>query len=517
MTSRVLGLVRDQVLAYLFGAGNEVDAYNVAFRVPNLIRDLFAEGAMSAAFVPTFTRELTRHGRHAAWRLSNNVITALVLVTAMIVVAGIVWAGPLISTYAGEYASVPGKLELTIQLTRLMLPFLILVAVAAAFMGMLNSLDRFFVPALSPALFNVGSILCVVTLAPLMPRFGLQPIVAMGIGVLVGGLGQLVAQWPALRREGYHYRPTLDLRDPGLQQVLLLMGPGTLGLAATQINVFVNTILATTEGTGAVSWLNYAFRLMYLPLGIFGLSIATAAMPAVARFAAADDVDGLRHEVANALVMMLLLNVPATFGLIVLAHPIVALLFERGAFTPADTQATAAALICYAVGLTGYSVVKIASPTFYALGDSRTPVAVSAVTVLANAALNVMLVRYLGYVGLAIGTSVTALMNAVVLLVLLRRRLRGFEGPRLASVIARALVASAVMAVAAYLVDAGLLRLWPDHTLAAQATRVLVSITSALIVLVATARALRLTELDDVAQAAWDRLRVMVSTARARP
>jgi putative peptidoglycan lipid II flippase len=503
----VLGLVRDQVMAYLFGAGNAVDAYNVAFRVPNLVRDLFAEGAMSAAFVPVFTRELTRRGRASAWHLGNNLITTLAIITGALVVAGMIWSAPLMSVFAGEYASVPGKMELTVQLTRIVLPFLMMVAVAGAFMGMLNSFDRFFIPALSPALFNVGTIASVVLLAPLMPRVGLEPVVAMAIGALVGGIGQLAIQWPALRREGYRYTPILDLRDPALREVLLLMGPGTVGLAATQINVFVNTILATSEGTGAVSWLNYAFRLMYLPLGLFGLSIATAAMPAVARFAAADDLEGMRHEVTNGLVMMLLLNVPATFGLIVLGRPIVALLFERGAFTAADTSATAAALTCYAVGLTGYSVVKIASPTFYALHDSRTPVLVSAGSVLVNAALNILLVRHIGYLGLAIGTSIASLLNAAVLLHLLRRRLHGLDGPRLVSVVLRALAASGVMALTAYVAESAITSLVPGSTLLAQLARVGVPIGVALAVFALVARALRLSELDDVLRAVWGRLR----------
>ena len=507
MTSRVLGLVRDQVMAYLFGAGNAVDAFNVAFRIPNLVRDLFAEGAMSAAFVPTFTRHLTREGRAAAWRLGNNVVNALILATAMLVIAGFVFTEPLVTLFAGDYGRVPGKLELTVLLTRIMLPFLTLVAVAAAVMGMLNSLNRFFVPALSPAMFNAGSILSVLLLAPVLPGVGLPPIAAMAIGALVGGLGQLLIQWPPLRREGFRYTPYLDLRDPGLRQVLVLMGPGTIGLAATQINVFVNTVLATGEGTGAVSWLNYAFRLMYLPLGIFGASIATAAIPAVARHAAADDLPGLRHEVANGLSMMLLLNLPATVGLMVLARPIVAMLFERGAFTWRDTDATAAAVMCYAVGLAGYSAVKIASPTFYALHESRTPVAVSAASVLVNVGLNLVLVRYFGYLGLAAGTSMTALLNAAVLLTLLRRRLGGLEGRRLAGVAARTLAAAAVMGAAAWFTERELVALVPGRTLNAQLVHVMGAIAVALVALVASARLLGLTEFTDAARAIWRRVR----------
>ena len=427
LTSRVLGLVRDQVMAYLFGAGNAVDAYNVAFRIPNLVRDLFAEGAMSAAFVPTFTRTLTRDGREEAWRLGNNVVTTLLVATGLLTVVALLLSRPLVTAFAGDFASVPGKLELTIQMTRELLPFLVFVAIAAAMMGMLNSLDQFFVPALSPAMFNVASIACALFLVPLMAPIGQPPITAMVIGALVGGIGQVAIQWWALRKLGYRYRVRLDVSDPGLRRVLVLMGPGTIGLAATQVNIFVNTILATSEGTGAVSWLNYAFRLMYLPLGIFGVSLATAAVPAISRHAARNDGDGVRHEVANSLAMMLLLNVPATFGLLVLARPIVSMLFERGAFTSHDTDATAAALVCYALGLVGYSAVKLAAPTFYALHDGRTPVVVSVASVVFNTSINLLLVRRFGYLGLAVGTSVTSVLHAGVLLELLRRRLQGIE------------------------------------------------------------------------------------------
>lgn len=498
MTSRVIALLREQVMAYLFGAGNAVDAYNVAFRIPNLVRDLFAEGAMSAAFVPTFTRTLTRDGTEAAWRLGRQVVTALLVVTGLLVVLGIVFAGPLVTAFAGSFRGVPGKLELTILLTRVMLPFLVMVAVAAACMGMLNSVGRFFVPALSPAMFNVGSIVCLLALVPVMPRFGLPGITAAAIGVLVGGLGQIAIQWPVLRRGGFRYRPELDLRDPGLQRVLLLMGPGTLGLAATQINVFVNTVLATGEGTGAVSWLNYAFRLMYLPLGIIGVSIATAAVPAISRHAARDDLPGVRKEVATGLSMMLLLTIPATLGLVVLAEPIVSLLFERGRFTSGDTAATALAVSCYAVGLAGYSTVKIASPTFYALHESRTPVMVSVASVGVNVALNLILVRHYSYYGLALGTSITALLNAAVLIVLLRRRLGGVEGRRLASVLARTVLAALVMAVVAAALHDLLVHAVPGRSIAAQGLHVSGAIVGALAALTAATRLLGLREFSNV-------------------
>jgi putative peptidoglycan lipid II flippase len=506
MMSRVLGLARDVVYAWLFGAGDQMDAFNVAFRIPNLVRDLFAEGAMTAAFVPTFTRYLTVRGRQDAWRLGNLVLTTLILATSLVVALGMVFAGPITALFAHEYAAVPGKLDLTVQLTRLMFPFLTLVAVAVAFMGMLNSLRHFFVPALSPAMFNVGAIVGALAFVPLMPALGLHPTAGLAFGTLFGGLLQALVQWPSLRREGFRFRPMVDLRDPGLREVLVLMGPGTVGLAAVQINQFVNTVLATGQGTGAVSWLNYAFRLMYLPIGLFGVSIATAAMPTIAAMAAREDRAGMRDTVSSGLRMMLMLNVPATVGLIALATPIVSLVFERGQFTAMDTPATAAALMFYAPGLLGYSAVKIASPTFYALRDSRTPVLVSALSVAVNVALNLTLVRVLGYRGLAFGTALSALLNAAVLLALLRGRLHGLDGARILVALAKISMASALMAVAAVATHRGLQVTWPGGGFLHHALQLLAAILAGIAVLGLSARLLRIREFDAAVGRVLDRV-----------
>jgi putative peptidoglycan lipid II flippase len=500
MTSRLLGLVREQVLAAIFGAGNAMDAFLVAFRIPNLVRDLFAEGAMSAAFVPTFTRHLTQHGKASAWRLANLVITALLLITGLLVVLGVVFAGPLVTAFAADFAAEPGKLELTVTLTRVMLPFLPLVAVAAATMGMLNSLHRFFIPALSPAMFNVAIIVCALALVPAMPALGQPAIMAIAIGAVIGGVAQVALQWPSLRREGFRFRPALDLHDDGLRRVLVLMGPGTIGLAATQVNLFVNTVLATGEAPGTVSWLGYAFRIMYLPIGIFGVSIATATLPAVSRHAAAaggEDRTAIRRTVADSLSLMTTLNLPATVGLVVLAVPIVRAIFERGAFLPADTLATAAALQFYGVGLLGYSVVRITSPAFYALGQPLTPIKVSVVSMLANVVLNLALVRVMGYTGLALGTSLAAVLNAALLMVLLRRRLDGLDGGRLVSSFVRVGLASAAMGASAVAVYAVLADWIPGAALAAQVLRLAGAIGAALVVLAAGAHLLRVREFRD--------------------
>lgn len=497
ITSRILGLVREQVMAYYFGAGDANDAFRIASRIPNLIRDLFAEGAMSAAFIPTFTRELTLHGRERAWRLANSVINSLLIVTGVIVVLAIIFANPLVSLYASNYSEVPGKLELTISLARIVTPFLTLVAIAAVLMGMLNSLGHFFVPALSPAMFNVAGIVMAVSLIPFAPQLGVQPITIIAIATLVGGLAQIAIQWPPLRREGFRYRPMIDVHDEGLRRVLLLMGPGTIGMAATQINVFVNSVLATGQGTGAVSWLEFAFRLMYLPIGLFGVSIATAATPAISRMVAQKDVARIRSTLANGLGLMFFLNLPATVGLMVLARPIIAVIFQRGRFTVDDTMATAAALQLYAIGLIGYSVVRIISPTFYALGRSRVPVMVSVISVLVNIVFSVTLVRLMGYRGLALGTSITALVNALIQLVLLRREIHGLEGKRIAASFVRVVIASAVMGVVTWAAYNAMLGVTPGPALASQMIRLGATIGAALLALVAMAQVLRIQEYSE--------------------
>jgi putative peptidoglycan lipid II flippase len=496
MTSRVLGVVREQVLASLFGAGDAMDAYNVAFRIPNLLRDLFAEGAMSAAFVPTFTRQLTTAGKDSAWQLGRNVITSLLLVTGSLAIAGIVFAHPIAWALASEYASVPGKLDLTAFLARIMLPTVVFIALAAAAMGMLNALQHFFVPASAPAMFNLATILCALLLVPIAPRLGLPPIAAIAIGTLLGAAAQFLIQWPVLRREGFRYQPLLDVRDPALRRVLILIGPGTIGLAATQANVFVNTILATSQGTGAVSWLNYAFRLIYLPIGLFGVSIAMAVLPAVSRRTALHDDAGVRRTVSEGMSLMMVLNIPATVGLMLLASPIIKLIFERRAFTAADTASTAGALQFYAVGLIGYSVVRIVSPVFYALGQNRTPVIVSAAAVALNIAASLTLVRLLGYRGLALATSIAALFNASTLLVLLRRRLGGLDEARMLSSLGRVAVASIVMGATVVMVDRATNALLPGDRLVAQIVRLVITIGCSLMMLAASAWVLRIREFE---------------------
>jgi len=497
LSSRVLGLVRDQAIAYFFATGMAADAFGVATRIPTLLRDLFAEGAMSAAFVPTFTRYLEREGRPVAWRLGSQVLNGLAIVTGLLVTAGIVFAAPITSGYAGKYADVPGKLQLTILLTRFNMPFLLLIAVAAACMGMLNALHRFFVPAIAPAVYNVVFIVCTVALVPIFTHIGVPPVMALTAGMLLGGLSQILMQWPLLRREGYRHQWVLDPRDPGLHEVLILMGPGTLGVAAAQVNLFVNMWLATGE-MGAVAALGYAFRLMYMPIGIFGVSVATAAIPDLARHAAHNRLDHMRRTLSWGLRLMLVLSVPATVGLMVLATPITEVIFRRGQFDAHSVVLVSSCLFFYAAGIVGYSVVKIASPSFYSLQDARTPVIISVVTIVSNLALNLWLHQVMGYRGLALGTAIAANINAGLLLVLLSRRIGGVDARRVGGLFLKILVASSAMGVAAYASEA-----WLHGTLPAtlgqsaelpRLLRVAGGIAAGLVALAAAARVLRIEE-----------------------
>jgi putative peptidoglycan lipid II flippase len=510
LTSRILGVVRDQVLLAIFGAGNDMDAFTVAFRIPNLVRDLFAEGAMSAAFVPAFTRHVTLEGKPAAWRLGSNVITALAMTTGVLVVVGMIFARPLASAFAGGYATVPGKLELTIHLTRIMLPFLTLAAIAAAMMGMLNSLHHYFVPAFSPATFNVATIAAAAVLPPAMIAVGLPAISAIAIGAVAGGITQILVQWRALHREGFRYRPVIDWNDPALRRILILMGPGTVGLAATQVNVFVNTLLATSEGTGAASWLSYAFRLMYLPIGLFGVSIATVVLPTAARHIALEDPAAIRRTVSRGLGLMLALNVPATIGLISLAVPIVRVLFEHGRFLPSDTDAVAAAVRLYAIGLVGYSAARIVSPVFYALGRNRVAVIVSVGAVAVNIAASVVLVGVLGFRGLALGTSIAAMAHGVALVILLRSALGGLEGGRLAATLVKSVVAAAAMAAAARATHAWVTHAIQNQNTFAQASALALAIGAGVVVLAISAKFLKIAEFDEAVAAAQAQARKLL-------
>jgi putative peptidoglycan lipid II flippase len=503
LVSRLLGVVREQVFAALLGAGLHADAFQIGFRIPNLLRDLFAEGALSAAFVPTYTKELADQGREAAHRLASRLLTLLGLALGALVVIAIMFAGPLVRFLAPGFDAIPGKGELTVLLTRVMLPFLPLVSFAAVAMGMLNAEQRYGAPAFAPAMFNVVTIAWGVLLWALgLPAR--EVAVGWSIGTLLGGLAQFLIQVPWLRRQGWRFRPEWAPGDPGIHRIASLMGPATAGLAAVQVNIFVNSIFASHE-PGAVSWLSYAFRILYLPIGLFGVAAGTIATTGLARHAAAGDLDSLRDTLRRALRMLAFLTVPATAGLIVLAAPIVRLLYERGRFTALDTERTAAALAFYGAGLVAYSAVKVLAPAFYAIGKPRVPLVGSVFSVATNLVFNVALYDSLGYRSVALGTSLGAIVNSLVLALAFERRIGGLRGGGLGPAFAKMGLATLVMAPLAWWTAATLMLHLGTRGVLIQGVTALVAVGVGVAAYLGVAAALRM-----------DELRVLVTAARGR-
>lgn len=449
LTSRITGLVREIVMARLFGAGLIYDAFLLGFRIPNLTRDLFAEGALSSAFVPIFTQTLASEGKEKAARLSNLVGTALILLVGSFCVLGVIFSPVLVNLMAEGFHKEPGKFELAVTMTRIMFPFLLLVALAAQAMGVLNACNRFAVPAMASTFFNLGSVAFGLIIGFLLgPHFGLQPIMGMAIGVVLGGALQLFWQLPSLAREGFRFHLAIDWSHPGLQKIIRLMGPAILGNAAVQINVMVNTNFASRiPGNGPVSWLGYAFRFMQLPLGIFGVAIASATLPAISRSAGLGNMDEFRRTLSRSLGMVFLLTVPSSIGLVVLGQSMIGAIYQGGKFDALATRQTALALSCYAIGLAGYSALKVLNPAFYALHDARTPMLISLGSIFVNyiTAYTMMQRIKMGHAGLALSTSTVAIFGSVVLFFVLSRRIGGVHGGELLVSILKIVLASLIM------------------------------------------------------------------------
>jgi len=456
MCSRVLGLIREQVFAGLFGAGRNLDAFLIAFRVPNLLRDLFAEGALSTAFITTFSKKIATEGDESAWRLGNKIATLTAIFMSAVTVLGVVFAPQIIYVMTGWGAWSPEKTETTILLTRIMWPFILLVSLAALVMGMLNAKNVFGAPAMASSYFNLGSIIGGVAFGYwLDPHFGTRSLIGLAIGTLIGGVWQLSAQFPSLRRVGYKYRSDFHWRDQGVRTVLTLMGPAVIAASAVQVNVLVNSGFAarvTDAGghviDGPVSWLNIAFRLMQLPLGIFGVAVGTVTLPLVSRTAALGDMNGFRSALAHAIRLVTLLTIPAAVGLIILAQPIISVIYEHGRFTPEATRQTAGALQFYAIGLAAYSAVKVLAPAFYALDKRYLPMMVSILSIIINFVLNwfFMFKVGLGHRGLALSTSLVALTNFLLLYIMMRKYAGPLETGAILGLLAKLVIPALLLA-----------------------------------------------------------------------
>lgn len=509
LSSRLSGLIRETVMAHLFGAGRVYDAFSLGFRIPNLTRDLFAEGALSSAFVPTFTEYLAKDRREAV-RLSNLVGTALLVIVGLVTVAGMTFTPWLVSLLApGWEVADPGKFALAIQLTRIMFPFLLMVAMAAQAMGVLNACNRFGIPATASTLFNLGSVAFgIAAMWSVGPRLGLPPIESMAYGIVAGGVIQLLWQVPSLVKLGFGFRPAWNWSHPGLRHIATLMLPAIIGSAAVQVNAMVNmnfasTIVDPVRGVnGPVSWLGYAFRFLQFPLGVFGVAIASATLPSLSRSAFMGDLDGFRRMIARALGSTMLLTLPATAGLIILGGKMIGLVYQGRKFEAYDTHQTALALSGYAIGLAAYASLKVLAPAFYALGNARIPMLVSLASVALNyfAAWSMVTRAHWGHAGLALATSLVAVAGALALFWLLRERLGGIHGRSLVRTALKVTLGCAGM-VAVVLPVTDAIERWLGVSRLARAIDLGISIPLGAAVYVAIAYWLRVAELETAARA----------------
>ena len=475
MFSRVLGLVRETVFARFFGAGYLYDAFVVAFKIPNILRDLFAEGALSAAFVKVFTDYQIRKTEREAWELASLVFNVLAVVMSVITVVGILIAPWVVPLLARGFP--PEKAALAVTLTQLMFPFILLVALAALAMGVLNTKGRFGIPASASTAFNIFSITTGIFIAywlsggtweisndkNIIPSNSAQwAIIGMAIGTLIGGAAQLFIQLPSLLGVGFKFSPRVSFSDPGVKRVMRLMGPALIGTSAIQIKVLVD-VFVVSGIEGAQSWLSFSFRLMQFPIGLFGVAIGTAAIPTLSRLASEENIVKFRDTLADAMKLVFLMTVPAACGLIVLGEPIVALIYQGGAFRAFDTNMVAWALAAYSIGLAGYAAIKVLSPSFYALDDARTPMYVSVASVLVHAPVSYGMMTLLstvgvtperpngfGHVGVALATSAVALVNFTALTIFMRHKIKRLNGRVIFSGFIRVAIAAAVMSAVCY-------------------------------------------------------------------
>ncbi|MBK9030154.1 MAG: murein biosynthesis integral membrane protein MurJ [Myxococcales bacterium] len=469
LLSRVLGLVREQVFAAMLGASNLADAYIAAFRLPNLLRDLLAEGALSQAFIPSFRAELTQRDPAAAYRLAARVAGNVIVVVGGLVGLAMVFAPGLVASMVGDFDTVPGKVDLTVTLTRVMLPFLLLASLTAIAMGMQQAQERYAAPALSPATFNLVAITVGVGLhASGLPGRGV--VIGWALGTVVAGVAQLAVQLPGLWRLGWRPRLGLDLRlrDPAVRRVVRVLAPAILAAAAVQLNVFINTIYAS-EDPGAVSWLAYAFRFLQLPIGVFGVAIATVSTTRYVDAAARRDDAALARHVTDGLRLVAFLCVPAMVGLIVDAEAVIRLIYQHGRFAPRDTAATSIALDLYVLGLPADAAVKVMAPVCYAVDRTRLAVIASVVAVAGNLIANATLHLRYGYRALALGTAIAAIVNAGILYAGIHRAIVRLPGRELAAHLARVSAAALGMGACAWVTERGLDRAIGHHGLGARA------------------------------------------------
>lgn len=462
LLSRMLGYLRDVVMASFLGASVFSDAFVAAFRVPNLLRRLFGEGSLSIAFVPVFADCLNHQGRAEAEKFAARALRLLLLVLIVVAIGGVFLAPVIVHLLAYGFTSHPEQYALCVQLTRWMFPYIIFIGLVALCMGILNTMGHFAAPALAPTMLNVGMISSLLIAAWLSPSKTYQ-VLGLSLGVLLGGVLQLGLQVPFLIKKNIRFWRSFRLWHPAMKQVLVLMGPAVFGAAVYQINSLVNTLLASLLPTGSVSYLYYADRLVQFPLGIFAIALATAVLPTLSRQAAQGQMEDLRGTFAHAVKLVFFITMPSMVGMIVLREPIVALLFQRGQFDAHTTRWTASALLYYGVGLWAFAAVRIVLNTFYAIKDTRTPVRMAIISIAANAALGATLMWPMKHNGLALALSLASALNLGLLTIALRKRLGALGWRRIAISIGKSGVCAALMGCVVWVIAQRVIPPVQDH------------------------------------------------------
>ena len=442
--SRIVGFVRDMVIAGFFGAGMAADAFFVAFRIPNLLRRLFAEGSLTIAFVPVFTEYFENDGEAVAFQMARSAFRLISLILALAAVMGMLLSPLIVRIMAPGFVISPEKLSLTIGLTRFMFPYIFFIGLVALSMGILNAMGHFAAPALAPVLLNLSMIVVVLFVSPYLHN----PVYGLAIGVLLGGFLQLVLQIPFLIRSGIFFWKAASLFHPGLKRVGLLMLPTVFGAAVYQINILVGTLLASLLPHGSVSYLYYADRLVQFPLGIFAIAAATAVLPSFSKSAAKKDKTALNNTFGYAMRLVAFITIPAMVGLIILREPIIRLLFQRGAFDAVTTSLTAQALLYYGIGLWAFSAVRIVVSLYYALQDTQTPVKMAAISVGVNIILGATLMWPMKHGGLALATSLASMVNLALLVHALKKKVGLLKWGKIIKSLAKSIICAAAMGFA---------------------------------------------------------------------
>jgi len=508
MCSRALGLARELIFFALFGGAAAMDAFIAAFRIPNLLRDLFAEGALSTAFVTTFSKTIARGGDAAAWRLANKVGTLTAVALGLICIAGMFFSAELVALLAPGFP--PEKAAFTAHLTRIMFPFILLVSLAALVMGMLNAKNVFGMPAMASSFFNIGSIVGGLILGYWIdPHFGPRALIGVAFGTVLGGALQLLVQLPSLTRVHYRYRPDFQWRDAGVKAILLLMGPSVIAASTTQVNVLINSMFASGLGDGAIAWLSAAFRLMQLPLGLFGVALGTVTLPLLSRLVVAQRMDAFRSELARAMRLAFLLAIPSTVGLMMLAEPIISVVYQHGKFSAFQAEQAAGALRFYAIGLAGYAALKVLVNAFYALERRKTPMLASFLAVGMNLLFNWVFTFRLGWGhrGLAFSTGCIATCNFLLLYALMQRQLHGLETRRMLALLAKMSVACGALAAVCAASSHWLLADWRTEALWPKIGALLATIAAAAMVFAGVSLLVRIEEMHELCAAIVRRLR----------